>query len=88
MHDGTSYVALDQHDSAMRANPTAAAACYYCCRLLLLLPPIAAAASGYMLMGCKKSCKVCDPAKINTGRVIEVPIKQADPAVQKTVATE
>lgn len=41
-----------------------------------------------MLMGCKKSCKVCDPAKINTGRVIEVPIKQADPAAKKTVATE
>jgi hypothetical protein len=30
---------------------------------------------GYMLVGCKKSCKVCDPAKTNTGRVIEVPIK-------------
>lgn len=29
---------------------------------------------GYMLTGCKKSCKVCDPAHINTGRVIEVPI--------------
>jgi hypothetical protein len=41
-----------------------------------------------MLMGCKKSCKVCDPAKINTGRVIEVPIKQADPVGTKTVATE
>lgn len=30
---------------------------------------------GFMLSGCKKACKVCDPAKINTGRVIEVPIK-------------
>lgn len=43
-----------------------AAACIAAAVLLL---------SGYMLVGCKKSCKVCDPAKTNTGRVIEVPVK-------------
>lgn len=30
-----------------------------------------------MLVNCRKSCKVCDPAKTNTGRVIEVPAKTA-----------
>lgn len=33
--------------------------------------------TGYMLVNCRKSCKVCDPAKTNTGRVIEVPAKTA-----------
>lgn len=33
--------------------------------------------TGYMLANCRKSCKVCDPAKTNTGRVIDVPAKTA-----------
>jgi hypothetical protein len=32
---------------------------------------------GFMLKACKKSCKVCDPSKINTGVVIDVPVKTA-----------
>jgi prolyl 4-hydroxylase len=33
--------------------------------------------AAFMLASCKKSCKVCDPAKVNTGVVIDVPIKTA-----------
>ncbi len=59
--------------------------CILCLPSCLLLCPISQWAffgecdknPGYMLVGCKKSCKVCDPAKINTGRVIDVPIKTA-----------
>jgi hypothetical protein len=31
----------------------------------------------FMLTTCKKSCKMCDPAKTNTGVVIDVPVKTA-----------
>jgi hypothetical protein len=31
----------------------------------------------FMLAHCKKSCKMCDPAKTNTGVVIDVPVKTA-----------
>jgi len=41
---------------------------------------------GYMLVSCKKSCKVCDPAKTNTGVTIDVPVKQAAQA-DKTATT-
>lgn len=61
-----------------------------CLRLLLLvllvLPPPPRPSMGYlcfpagfMLVGCKRSCKVCTPAKTktNTGHVTDVPIKTA-----------
>jgi prolyl 4-hydroxylase len=32
---------------------------------------------GFMHTQCRKSCKVCDPAKTNTGVIIDVPVKTA-----------